>query len=55
MYKKLIALSVIAMALLISMYLSDQGKEPAPLDDDDSANNDDDSGRYDRLPPLPKD
>jgi len=55
MYKNLIALSVIAMALLVSMYLADQGNEPAPLDDDDSAGDDDDSGRYDRLPPVPKD
>jgi hypothetical protein len=55
MYKSLIAGSLLIMSLLVCLYLAEHGGEPIPLDDDDSAGDDDDSGRYDRLPPVPKD
>ena len=54
-FKGSITLSALTMAGLVWLFLADQGNEPAPLDDDDSAGDDDDSGRYDRLPPAPKD
>jgi hypothetical protein len=55
MYKSLIAGSLLIMSMLVCLYLSDYGGESIPLDDDDSAGDDDDSGKYDRLPPVPKD
>ena len=46
---------LILLAIAGRQLMTINESEPAPAGDDDSSSDDDDSGRFDHLPPAPRD